>query len=145
DAPNSRTNTKVAMRTAAIARSALGASILKKLAPWPVIGHVLLKRIQLAAELVHAPLQQTAYGKNPQQLAIIISHRQMPEMARQHDAERLACTGLARCHLHRGSHEIADGAGLRIQARERHFAQHVTLSEDACDAVLTIHDGNRAH
>src|SRR5580704_12512855 len=50
------------------------------LAPGPVVGNVLLERVQFVAQVVHAPLQQISNGENSQQLAVVIGYREMAEV-----------------------------------------------------------------
>src|SRR5579863_6969555 len=59
-----------------------------RLASGPVVGYILLERFQFTAQFVDAPLQQIANGENSEQPAIVVSDRQMTEMALQHSRQR---------------------------------------------------------
>src|SRR4029077_2815429 len=75
-----------------------------RLASRTVVGNILFEGIQFVAQVIHAPLQQITYGKNPQQLAIVVTYSQVAEVPRQHRTQRFAGTGAAGSHFHGRSH-----------------------------------------
>ena len=67
-----------------------------ELASGAVIGDVLFERVELMTEVVDAPLEQVADGKNPEQFAVVVGYGQMTEVALEHGGESLTGPGARR-------------------------------------------------
>src|SRR5712692_11447107 len=147
--PKSRKNRAVAIRTTAIVLgraagySGIGSCILRGLslqqvecgrlflASRPVIGNVLLERIQLLAEIPDAPLEHVADRKHPQEPATVVHDRQVAEVPFHHSGQSFTRTRRRGRQLHRRGHHFPHRRFFRIAPAQGQLAQYIPFGEDA--------------
>src|SRR5271155_3929266 len=91
-----------------------------------VVADVLFEGADFAAQIFNSPLQHVANGKHAQELAIVIHHRKVTEMALHHIDQSFPRTRLRSGQFYRRGHELANWRLGGVAPAQRKLAQHVT-------------------